>query len=103
MAGIYGRARSNDIIPNGKIVNLPALSLPGTLTLATYGTYGNAASLKVLGTGTFSVDTAALATTGVAHAAGAEVYLPVNGQNLLYFNGSGSLAMTLYTSVANEA
>lgn len=102
MAGIYGRARSNDIIPNGPIVPLDDTPLPGTLSMATYQTYGQPVILNVVASGTWNVNTQALAATGVAHAASVEAYLPVNGQDKLYFQGSGTLSATLYTSKANE-
>jgi|WetSurMetagenome_2_1015567.scaffolds.fasta_scaffold08818_9 hypothetical protein len=101
MAGQMGRARSNDIVPNGGIIPLPNITLPGTLSLETYRTYGKASVLNCLGAGTWSASTLALPTAGVAHAAGNEVYLPVNGATKIYFQGSGALAMTLYPCIGN--
>jgi hypothetical protein len=101
MAGQMGRARSNDIVPNGGIIPLPDITLPGTLTLATYATYGKPMVLNCLGAGTWSASTRALPTAGVAHAASQEIYLPVNGAVKIYFAGSGALSMTLYTTIGN--
>ena len=103
MAGIYGRARSNDLVPNGPIIPLADITLPGTLTLQRGGSNNEPAILNCICTGTFSIGTLALPTTGVAHAAGQEVYLPVNGQTLIYINGSGTFSSTLYTTKANES
>ena len=103
MAGNYGRARANDIVPNGPIVPLPDITLPGTLSLATYASYGQASVLNLIATGTWNASTLALATTGVSHAASQELYLPVNGQDKIYFNGSGTLSVTLYTTRAAES
>lgn len=95
--GQYGVARSNDIIPNGPIVPIN-VSLPGTLTLSTYQTYGNSAVLMVICSGTFSYSTLALPTTGPAIPADTLHYIPVNGQDTLYINGSGTFRSNLFTS-----
>ncbi len=96
-----GPSRSSDIVPNGEIVPLASISVPGSITLSTYATYGTPMILNLIGTGTFSISTAhtsASFTTGVGHAAATEMYLPVNGQDKIYFSGSGTLSCTLYTS-----
>lgn len=108
MPGSIGEARSNDIVPNGPIVPIPDMALPGTLNLATYASYGSASVLNCICTGAFSVAGAASDTatdppaipaagTGLFHAAAVEVYLPVNGQSLLKIGGTGTFSSTLYT------
>lgn len=110
MPGAIGEARSNDIVPNGAIVPIPDLTLPGTLNLASLAAgYGNPSVLCCNCTGTFSISATGTANaadapgmpgagTGQFFAAATTIYIPVNGQSFLKIGGSGTFSSTLYTT-----
>jgi hypothetical protein len=102
---IRGPARSEDLLPNGGLINLPRITLasnaPGTLNLATYASYGEAAVLICVGSGVFHIDTVNPSpdqSNSVPWPANTPFYFPANGLRLVYFKQASTEAGTVTLS-----
>jgi hypothetical protein len=102
MPGSIGESRREDIVPNGPIVPLANMTLPNSINLSTYRTYGSASVLSVYCTGTFSISTITTPTTGAPYPGSTQIYIPGNRDDTIYFSGNGTLYATLFTTRSSE-
>ena len=64
MKSSIGDARREDIVPNGPIIPIANMTLPNSITLSTFASYGCASVLSAYCTSTFSISTLGTPTAG---------------------------------------